>query len=77
MSTSAKELFEILCTDSRAYVHYTDAAGIDGMNDTGVIRTDGKGWVYFTREPFTQEQAHTNLFIGATTHAGRGRILLC
>ncbi len=66
------QLFEALCTDEDVYVHYTDSVGLGYINEQGVIRPDGKGYVYFSRENFSQSQAHTCLFIGASTHAGRG-----
>ena len=65
-------LYTALMNDARVFLHYTSGSGLAGILAAGTIRTDGKGYVYFTQEPFTPEQAHMNLFIGASTHEGRG-----
>lgn len=69
---TANEILGEILSDPRVYIHYTDEAGLGDILREGVIRTNTKLAVYFTQEPFSQAQAHTNLFIGATTHAGRG-----
>ncbi|MEZ4303008.1 MAG: hypothetical protein R3B70_49245 [Polyangiaceae bacterium] len=74
--SSANEIIHLLLTDPRVYLHYTDLAGLNAILGQGVIRTDSKYAVYFTQEPFSQAEAHTKLFIGATTHAGRGSHVL-
>ncbi len=70
------ELLQELVYDSNTYIHYTDASGLSRILQEGVIRTDQKGYVYFTQEPMTQAQAHMNIFIGASTHEGRGSHVL-
>jgi hypothetical protein len=77
LGMNGDELLAALVNGNRTYLHYTDEPGMASMLADGVIRTDQKGYVYFTQEPFTQAQAHTNLFIGSSTHAGRGSHILC
>jgi hypothetical protein len=73
---TADEILSLLLSDPRVYIHYTDAAGLENIAMQGVIRTNDKFAVYFSQEPFSQSEAHTKLFIGATTHAGRGSHIL-
>jgi hypothetical protein len=70
------DIISTLLSDTQVYIHYTDEGGLDRILSEGVIRTDQKGYVYFTQEPLTQSEAHNNLFIGASTHAGRGTHIL-
>jgi hypothetical protein len=72
----ANGILSLILSDPRVYLHYTDEAGIANILMEGVIRTNTKYAVYFTQEPFSQEEAHMKLFIGATTHAGRGSHIL-
>jgi hypothetical protein len=73
---TADEILGLILSDPRVYLHYTDGPGLQSILVEGVIRTNTKFAVYFTQEPFSQGDAHTNLFIGATTHAGRGSHVL-
>ena len=72
----ADEILGLLLSDPRVYLHYTDEAGLESIRSEGVIRTNDKFAVYFSQEPFSQAEAHTRLFIGASTHAGRGSHIL-
>lgn len=65
-----------LLTDPQVYLHFTDDRGLAGILHEGVIRTNFKGVVYFTQEPLKASETHNSLFIGATTHAGRGTHVL-
>ena len=65
-------IIRALLDDPRVYLHYTDAGGLELIMLEGVIRPNSKGWVHFTQEPMSPDRAHNDLFIGATTHAGRG-----
>lgn len=73
---NGNEIINRLLTEDRVYLHYTDEGGLQRILGTGVIRTNDKLVVYLTQEPMTQEQAHMNLFIGASTHEGRGSHVL-
>ncbi|NUQ75853.1 MAG: hypothetical protein HUU21_20105 [Polyangiaceae bacterium] len=73
---NADEILSLLVSDPRVYLHYTDEGGLESIQSQGVIRTNDKFAVYFTQEPFSEAEAHTRLFIGATTHAGRGSHIL-
>lgn len=73
---TADEIIGHILSDPRVFLHYTSEAGLQGILAEGVIRTNVRGAVYFTQEPFSQAQVHTNLMIGATTHEGRGTHLL-
>lgn len=73
---NADEILSLILSDPRVYLHYTDESGMDAILMDGVIRTNTKYTVYFTQEPFSQAEAHLKLFIGATTHAGRGSHIL-
>lgn len=66
------DIMRALLSDNRVYLHYTDAAGASAIRQTGVIRTNTKLAVYLTQEPMSEAEAHQKLFIGATTHEGRG-----
>ena len=66
------DMLRALVDDARVYLHYTDASGLDLMMLEGVIRPNSKGYVHFTQEPMSPERAFNDLFIGASTHAGRG-----
>ncbi len=73
---TGNEILNAVLSDHRVYIHYTDESGLRSMLHEGVIRTNFKGVVYLTQEPFSQSEAHTRLFIGAVTHEGRGSHLL-
>jgi hypothetical protein len=73
---TANEIIEAILTRGNVFLHYTDADGLSSILHQGVIRTNMKGAIYLTQEPISQQTAHTNLFIGATTHAGRGSHLM-
>ena len=70
------ELYAHLLTDPQVYVHYTDEAGLNGILREGVIRPNFKGVVYLSQEPLKASETHNVLFIGATTHEGRGSHIL-
>ncbi|MGK3971036.1 hypothetical protein WMF38_04910 [Sorangium sp. So ce118] len=70
------EILQAILSEHYVYLHYTDEQGLSGILHEGVLRPDHKGVVYLTQEPMTQAEAHTNLFIGATTHGGRGSHIL-
>jgi hypothetical protein len=70
------EIINAILSLPNVYLHYTGAEGLSGIQHEGVIRTNSKTVVYLTQEPFSADQAHTNLFIGASTHEGRGTHLL-
>jgi hypothetical protein len=70
------EILNAVLSDQRVFIHYTDEHGLQGMLHEGVIRTNFKGVVYLTQEPMSEGDAHTRLFIGASTHAGRGSHLI-
>lgn len=70
------DILHALLNDTQTFIHYTDASGLERIFSEGVIRTDQKGYVYFSQEPMNQQTAHTNIFIGATTHEGRGSHIL-
>jgi hypothetical protein len=65
-----------LLSQPNVYVHYTSAEGLSAITHEGVIRTNAKMVIYLTQEMFKQSDAHMNLFIGATTHEGRGTHIL-
>jgi hypothetical protein len=69
---TAEQLFNALANDPKLHLHYTDGSGVDRILSDGVMRTDEKFALYFTREPMTESEAHNALFIGASTHAGKG-----
>jgi hypothetical protein len=73
---TADEIIQRVLTDNQVYLHYTDGSGLQRILAEGVIRMNEKYAVYLTQEPLTQAEAHMNLFIGATTHAGRGSHIL-
>lgn len=73
---TGNDIYSALLSDHRVYVHYTDEAGLRAILHEGVIRPNFKGVVYLTQEPMSQSEAHTRLFIGATTHEGRGSHIL-
>jgi hypothetical protein len=73
---TGNEILDAVLSDQRVFIHYTDESGLRGMLHEGVIRTNFKGVVYLTQEPLSQGEAHTRLFIGATTHEGRGSHLI-
>lgn len=66
------DILRALVDDSRVYLHYTDESGLQLIMLEGVIRPNSKGYVHFTQEPMSPERAFNDLFIAATTHAGRG-----
>jgi hypothetical protein len=70
------EIIQAVLSEHGVFLHYTDDQGLRGILYEGVLRPDYKGVVYLTQEPMTQAEAHTNLFIGATTHSGRATHLL-
>lgn len=70
------EIINAILSDHRTYLHYTDERGLSGILREGVIRPNHKDVVYLTHEPFSQAQAHTSIFIGARTHAGRASHVL-
>ncbi|WP_437909857.1 hypothetical protein WME95_19510 [Sorangium sp. So ce327] len=70
------EIIEAILSQYSVFLHYTDEAGLSGILHEGVIRPNHNGVVYLTQEPMTQAEAHTNIFIGATTHSGRASHLL-
>lgn len=70
------ELYAHLLTDSQVYVHYTDESGLNGILREGVIRPNFKGVVYLSQEPLKASETANVLFIGATTHEGRGTHIL-
>ncbi|AGP36743.1 hypothetical protein BE04_44845 [Sorangium cellulosum] len=70
------EIIQAILSEQYVFLHYTDAEGLNGILHDGVIHQDYKGVVYLTQEPMTQAQAHTNIFIGATTHSGRASHVL-
>lgn len=76
VTMTQNEILGLLLSDPRVYIHYTDEVGLGDILREGVIRTNTKHAVYFTQEPFSQAEAHIKLFIGATTHAGRGSHIL-
>ncbi len=61
-----------LLSDSNVYIHYTSAEGLSAIRHEGVIRANAKMVVYLTQEMFKPADAHLSLFIGASTHEGRG-----
>lgn len=73
---TSDDIINTILSSDRVFLHYTDAMGLSGILQSGVIRTNQKSVVYLTQEPTSQSDAHTNLFIGATTHEGRGSHVL-
>jgi hypothetical protein len=69
---TSDEIIQALLTDDHVFLHYTSEAGASQIKSTGVIRPNDKMVVYLTQEPMSADAAHTSLFIGATTHVGRG-----
>lgn len=70
------ELYAHLLSDSQVYIHYTDEGGLNGILRSGVIRPNFKGVVYLSQEPLKVSETHNALFIGASTHEGRGTHVL-
>ena len=66
------EIRSLLRADAAVYIHYTDENGLRNINQEGLIRPNFKGHVYLSQTPFSQQNAHMNLFLAQTTHAGRG-----
>ncbi len=73
---NANDIRSALVYQQGVYLHYTTAEGLSSILQEGVIRPNFKGVVYLSQEPVDQRSAHNTLFIGATTHAGRGSHLL-
>ncbi|WNG18842.1 hypothetical protein [Cystobacter fuscus] len=70
------EIRSLLQADPDVFIHYTDETGLRNILQEGVIRPNRKGHVYFTQEPFSQADAHMNLFLAQSTHEGRGSHIL-
>jgi hypothetical protein len=69
---SKAQIENALLSDSNVYIHYTSEEGLIEIQHEGVIRVNAKMVVYLTQEMFTPSDAHTKLFIGASTHEARG-----
>ena len=76
ITMTGDDIINAILSSDRVFLHYTDAMGLAAILQTGVIRTNQKFVVYLTQEPTSPSDAHTNLFIGATTHEGRGSHIL-
>jgi hypothetical protein len=67
-----QQIEHALLSESNVYIHYTSAEGLSHIEHEGVIRVNAKMVIYLTQEMFKPDDAHMNLFIGATTHEDRG-----
>lgn len=76
MGMTADEIINAIMSDSRTYIHYTDGAGLQSIQNEGVIRANHKFALYLSQEPMSPSEADMKLFISATTHAGRGSHIL-
>jgi hypothetical protein len=72
MRMTGTELRNLLLSDPQVYLHYTDDQGLKQIHAEGVIRTNRKFTVYFSREPFDKAMANICLFLSQPTHADRG-----
>lgn len=70
------EIRSLLVSEPDVFIHYTDAAGLRNIQQEGVIQTNRKGHVYLSQTPFSQQDAHMNLFLAQSTHEGRGSYII-
>jgi RHS repeat-associated protein len=61
---------------AQLYYHYTNAAGFKGITSTMNIYPDAKNRVFISNTPFNKADAHQNLFLNQSTHAGKGDYLI-
>jgi len=66
------DIRNLIATDAQVFLHYTSEAGYKAIKDSGVLRVSDKFAVYFTREALAPSEMGNVLFIGASTHEGRG-----
>ncbi|WP_144353341.1 RHS repeat domain-containing protein, partial [Snodgrassella alvi] len=54
------------------FIHYTNLAGLEGIQNTGIIEKNIKGKVYITDILMPPKDVMTNIFLDQATHSGRG-----